>query len=128
MDSFRVAKHGLPQISVRMPADTKAAFTAYVERLGLDVSEVANLLVLREKRLKRLASLKKSGKSPKRTRQPRGRAIPRAHITVYLRSTKTTAEFVSYAEACDLKRTDALAWLLEAENNERWLERVLCKK
>jgi hypothetical protein len=125
MESKRVVHALLPQISVRMPADTKAAFLTYVEGLGLEVSEVANLLVLREKRLKRLATLSEKGKSPKRARQARGKAVERQHVTVYLRSTESTAEFESYAASCGLKRTDALAWLLEAETKELWLKRVL---
>ena len=41
----------IPQISVRLAATTKDAFLAYSNRLGLDHSEVAKLLVIRERQL-----------------------------------------------------------------------------
>jgi hypothetical protein len=125
MDSTRVEKPDLPQISVRLPDETKAAFTAYVEELELDISQVANLLILREKRLRRLEKLSSKGRSPKRPRQTRGRAIPRQHVTVYFGEISRTLEFQDYAKSCGLKRTDALAWLLEQEVEERWLKRAL---
>jgi hypothetical protein len=128
MDSLRVIKPTLPQVSVRVPDEIRAAFTAYADRLELNASDVANLLILREKRLRRLAALHLKGKPPERVRQPRGEAVPRRHITVYFRSLAKTVEFENYAGSCGLKRTDALAWLLKAEIKERWLERVLRRK
>jgi hypothetical protein len=128
MDSSRVDQPAIPQISVRLHADTKAAFTAYAEQLGLDISEVAILLILREKQLGRLAALSALNRPPKRPRQPRGTAVVMQHVTVYFRTLARTAEFENYAKSCGLKRTDALAWLLTSELKEKWLERALRKK
>jgi hypothetical protein len=118
----------IPQISVRLAATTKDAFLAYSNRLGLDHSEVAKLLVIRERRLRRLAALRAKGKAPVRARQPRGKGISMPHVTVYLRSLQFTVQFTAYAASCGLKRTDALAWLLQTELTERWLTRALQMK
>ena len=125
MDLFRGSKPSLPQVSVRMPEATKAAFTAYAVRLGIDISMVVNLLVLREKRLRRLVALRSKGRQPKRTRQLRGRATRQQHVTVYFGTIRKTGEFENYCKSCDIKRTDALAWLIEREVQEQWLERSL---
>jgi hypothetical protein len=118
----------IPQISVRLATATKSAFLAYSDSLELDHSEVAKLLVIRENGLRRLAALDAEGKAPIRSRQVRGEATPMPHVTVYLRSLKFTKQFTAYARSCGLKRTDALAWLLETELTERWLVRALQMK
>lgn len=124
----RKNRPAIPQISVRVASATKEAFLAYSDCLELDYSEVAKLLVIREKRLRRLAALNAEGKAPVRSRQTRGRAVPMPHITVYLRSLQFTKQFTTYARSCGLKRTDALAWLLKEELTERWLMRALQMK
>jgi hypothetical protein len=128
MARFQKNRPAIPQISVRLITASKDAFLAYSDFLELDHSEVARLLVVREKRLRKLAALSAEGKAPIRPRQTRGEAAPMPHITVYLRSLQFTKQFTAYAGSCGLKRTDALAWLLETELNEKWLARALQMK
>jgi hypothetical protein len=115
----------IPQISVSVPSKMKAALVNYADELGVDISAIVNLLILREKRLGRLAALSRMGTPPKRPRQLRGKAVPMEHVTVYFGSLRRTAEFGNYARSCGLKRTDALAWLIKSEIKEMWLRRAL---
>jgi hypothetical protein len=115
----------VPQITVRLKPDTKAAFEAYSERVGMDTSELAKLLIVRERKLGRLAALKAEGRSPVRRRQARGAAIALPTVTAHLSSVEQVAEFDKYARLCGLNRNSAAAWLLEAEVQECWLERAL---
>jgi hypothetical protein len=128
MASSRNNQPAIPQISVRMATAIKDALVAYSDSLELDHSEIAKLLVIREKRLRRLAALSAKGKVPIRARQTRGKGVPMPHVTVYLRSLRFTKQFTAYAASCGLKRTDALAWLVETELTERWLTRALHMK
>jgi hypothetical protein len=125
MSPSRANKPALPQISVRVTTAIKDAFLRYSNCVGFDNSEIAKLLVVRERRLRRLAALSAKGKAPVRTRQTRGKAVPMPHVTVYLGSLQFTEQFGAYAASCGLKRTDALAWLLQTELTERWLTRAL---
>lgn len=115
----------VPQVTVRLPPETKAVFEHYCEQLGLDASELAKLLIIRERKLRRLLALKTSGRCPKRQRQLRGEAIALPTVTAHLSSVEQVAEFDSYARCCGLNRDNAGAWLLETELSERWLERAL---
>jgi hypothetical protein len=125
MMSSQRKQPALPQISVRLTTATKDEFLTYSSRLELDHSDIAKLLIIREKWLRRLVKLAADGKVPVRARQVRGKAVPMPHVTVYLPSLQFTEEFASYAASCGLKRTDALAWLLQAEIAEQWLARAL---
>jgi hypothetical protein len=113
------------QITIRLPPKSKRAFESYAEAMGLKASELAKLLVVRERKLKRLAQLKKNGNVPKRTRQQRGAAVPMKSVTAHLSSVKQVEEFDAYVKSCDLSRDNAGAWLLENELRHRWLQKVL---
>lgn len=121
---MRASKRTLSQISVRLSERIKEAITSYAGQLEIDVSALINLLVLRETWLQRLAKLRYSG-PPKRLRQQRGMGQPVKHVTVYFGSLARTTEFENYAASCGLKPTDALAWLIEKEIDELWLQRAL---
>ena len=115
----------VPQIAIRLPPETKAAFETYAAGLGLDASELAKLLIVRERTLRRLAVLQREGEVPKRKRQTRGRAIDLPKITAHVSSLVQVKEFDDYAKKCELNRNSAGVWLLEKELSERWLEKSL---
>jgi len=115
----------VPQITIRLPPSSKRAFETYAGALGLKVSELAKLLIVRERGLKRLAHLKKSGEVPKRKRQLRGSAVPMKSITAHFSSVREVQEFDTYVKRCDLNRDSAGAWLLEKELDDKWLKRSL---
>jgi hypothetical protein len=115
----------VPQITIRLPPGTKRAFESYACALGLKVSELAKLLIVRERMLMRLAELKRTGSIPKRKRQPRGSAVPMKSITAHFSTVREVKEFDSYVRRCNLNRDSAGAWLLESELQDRWLERSL---
>lgn len=115
----------VPQITIRLPPRTKRAFESYAGALGLKASELAKLLIVRERTLKRLSDLKRKGCIPKRKRQPRGSAIPMKSVTAHFSSLREVEEFDAYVKRCQLSRDSAGAWLLESELQDRWLQRAL---
>lgn len=115
----------VPQITIRLPAASKAEFEAYAACMGLKASELVKLLIVRERRRRRLASLSQSGEVVKRVRRPKGAYERLPSITAHVSSLEDQSAFDAYARQCGLNRDSAGAWLLEAELSERWLERVL---
>jgi len=113
------------QISVWLLPETKKAFGKYAEEVGVDDSELAKLLILRESKLKRLATLKREGNIPVRKRQLRGTAEQLEKITAHLSSASQVQQFDAYAGSCGLVRSTAGALLLEIELSEKWLEKAL---
>lgn len=115
----------VPQITIRLSPTTKERFEAYAERLGLDASELAKLLIMRERYRQRLASLAGKGRLPAKARRPAGDGERLPTVTAHLSSLEQVKTFDVYAHQCGLNRSTAGAHLLEAELDERWLERSL---
>ena len=112
------------RVAVRLPSTIKAAFEAYAHALGLHASELAKLLIARERKLSRLVILSESERAGYQNR-PSG-ALPK--ITAYLPSEMQAKEFAAYAKRCGLSSNGAGAWLLERELREKWLEKALAAR
>jgi hypothetical protein len=113
------------QITIRLDPDVKEAFNRYAVRFGLKASGLAQLLLVRERKLRRLAKLKANRKLSKTQRQPRGLAVPMKTVTAHVSSVVEVKRFDSYAKSCGLTRQTAGAWLLMSELKEQWLKRAL---
>jgi hypothetical protein len=116
------------QITIRLNPQEKDAFEDYAAEHDLDDSELAKLLILREKKLKRLAKLKKRRQLPKIERAARGEGFRKPTVTAHVGSSAEVEAFDEYAESCDLNRQSAGAWIFLAELKERWLEKALSLK
>src|ERR1700731_4561462 len=115
----------VPQITIRLKPRLKAAFKTYAAKVGMRDSELAKLLIVREKNLRHLASLYKTGKLPKKRRQARGSAIQLKTVTAHVSSVGEVEQFSAYADTCQLTRSLAGALLLEQELREKWLKTAL---
>jgi hypothetical protein len=115
------------QITIRLAPAVKAEFEGYAERLGLDASELAKLLIVRERNLRRLAALS-SNETPRRRRRLPGSGGPLPTITAHLSTRAQVDDFDTYAKSCGLNRSGAGAWLLEKELQEMWLEGALSRE
>ena len=109
------------QITARLSPETKARFEQCATKFGLDGSELAKLLIVRERHQKRLKQAGKHQMDEPR-RDSRGR---RPTVTAHLSSVKEVRDFDAYARQCGLSRNRAAACLFEAEVRERWLERAM---
>jgi hypothetical protein len=97
------------------PAE-RDAFEAYAHDHGLDVTALANLLIARELKAKRLEKLLLSS-GP-------GEALSvRAKIVAHTPSDATKAVFAIRAAQAGVKPSRAAAILFRTELEERWLER-----
>ena len=108
------------QITARVRHDVKASFDAYAAQHWLDDSELAKLLILRERGNKQLALLGSSVQLPLNERVSE---LPT--ITAHFTSPDPVREFDLYVETCHLSRSMAAAWLIEKELSERWLDTAL---
>jgi hypothetical protein len=115
----------VPQVTIRLLPAIKTAFVKYAAGLGLDASELAKLLIVREAKQRRLAAMKRVGNVPIRKRQPRGSAVAMMTVTAHFSDVCQVEVFDAYAERCGLARGTAGAWILEEELKERWLQRAL---
>jgi hypothetical protein len=111
------------QITARLPAEAKLEFRRYAEALGLDASELAKLLIVRERYQKQLLRLVRADKVAERSR--RGSSGRLETITAHLSSLEDVESFDAYAEKCGLSRSSAAAHILEAEIREHWLEKAI---
>jgi hypothetical protein len=116
-----------PQITVRLASSVKTEFEAYAAQLGLDTSELAKLLIVRERNLKRLAALKNANEIPTRRRQQYGSRTRFPTVTAHFSTRTPVEEFDAYAKSCGLNRSGAGAWLLEMELREKWLKDALAR-
>jgi hypothetical protein len=116
------------QITVRLNPQEKTAFDNYAERHGLDSSELAKLLIVRERRLERLLALKNKKQIPEFKRQSWGKGIKKPTVTAHFSAAAEVEAFTKYAMSCGLNRQSAGAWLLAAELKEQWLEKALSLK
>ena len=124
---FSAVAMAVPQITIRLSPARKAEFEQYAERVGLDVSALARLLIVREEHQRRLARLAHKG-IPNRPRRVPGTGEGMPKVTAHFSSVEAVAEFDAYAKKCGLTRGSAGAWLVETELNERWLEKAIHSK
>jgi len=90
------------------------AFQAYAGELRLDRSALANLLIVRELRVRRLPGLKAKF----------DRDLPadrKTKITAHQGDPSTKDAFIAHSADCGMKPTRAAAILFRAELSERWL-------
>ncbi len=105
----------LAQIIGYLTEADRARFQAYAQALGLDVSALANLLIIRELKLARLSGL--AGRFDQETP-----ASSRTKVTAHLPVADTKAAFAALAARAGMKPTRAAAVLFRTELEERWLE------
>jgi hypothetical protein len=115
----------VPQVTIRLQPQRKRAFDNYAGELGLHASELAKLLIVREKSIRQLATLHAAGKLPERDRRKRGSGIQPGTVTAHLSDVDEVKKFDKYARSCHLSRNAAGALLLEQELLEKWLKRAL---
>jgi SOS response regulatory protein OraA/RecX len=108
------------QITARVPQAVKKAFDTYAAQHWLDDSELAKLLILRERGNKQLALLRSSVQF---SRTKGVSELPT--ITAHFTSSDPVREFDRYAKSCRLSRSSAAAWLIEKELSEQWLDTAL---
>lgn len=114
----------VPQITIRLSPASKVGFEEYAARLGLRASELAKLLIVRERHERRLVALRDAAERPKRRdQQTQGERLPT--VTAHMSSLAEVTRFDEYAHQFGLNRNGAGALLLEAELRERWLEKAL---
>jgi hypothetical protein len=118
----------VPQITARIQPEIKKQFEQYAESLGLDASELAKLLIVRERHQRRLAKLKEAGKVVQRSRRAYGDGSRLPTITAHLSSVKDVKEFDTYVAKHGFSRSAAGAYLFEAEVRERWLEKAMLSR
>jgi hypothetical protein len=116
------------QITIRLDPPTKSNFEDYAGRLGLDTSELAKLLIVRERILQRLSAQTSAHDLPKRVRQVYGSGARLPTVTAHMSTREQVEEFDAYAKSCGLNRNRAGVWLLETELQEKWLERALSSR
>ena len=109
------------QIGIRLLPEMKSAFDAYAGRLGLASSELAKLLIVRERYRRKLSTLRNEPNHS--TKTGGARTLPK--ITAHVSSVEEVAEFDSYARENGLDRNGAGVLLLRAELRERWLEHAI---
>jgi hypothetical protein len=117
--------HGVPQITARVRPEAKRQFVQYAASFGLHASELAKLLIVRERYQKRLAKLQETGKIIQRPHRARDDGERPPTITAHFSYVKDVEEFDAYAFKCGFKRDHAAAYLFEAEIGERWLEKAM---
>ncbi len=107
------------QISVVISNSMKRWIDSYCSETGINASELLRLLVVREKRLQRLA-LEDCPDPPVRFESD-----DRASLTAYFATPHDVQEFDAYAQAIGLTRRHAAYLLLLKERGETWLDRAL---
>jgi hypothetical protein len=92
-------------------------FNAYAGSMNLNSSAVANLLIVRELRLRRLPELEHYQRD-----HPRAEC---AKIVGHQSNDRAKRAFTAHAESCGLKPTAAAERLFRAELKEHWLEHCI---
>lgn len=107
----------MAQILGYLPADECSEFQRYAGSLNLDMSAVANLLILRELTICRLPAL---------IRFQLGVPMSKcAKVTAHQVRGDTKESFSVHAKKCGLKPVPAATVIFRAELEERWLVRVI---
>jgi hypothetical protein len=116
-DSSRVVN--MSQITARLSPDIRDRFDKYAAEVGLDASELARLLIVREMRVRRL--LGRSTSQPER--YPAKKYGDRT-LTAHFHLSEEVAKFDRYAQAQKLSRSGAARLIVERELRERWLAKA----
>lgn len=108
----------MAQIGGYLQPDEHARFKAYANELGLSESALANLLLVREIRRKRLNDLKGkySAGAPSESRE---------RVTAHRPDAVMKIAFVAHSSKEGLKPDQAASILYRAELGERWLEQSI---
>ena len=108
----------MAQIGGYLQPDEHARFKAYADELGLSESALANLLLVREMRRKRLNVLK--------LEYPAGApSESRERVTAHRPDSAIKIAFVERSTEEGLKPGQAASILYRAELGERWLEQSI---
>ena len=102
----------------KVPIVEQQAFQGYAERLGLNMSDVAILLLARELRLKRLERLRHQYAAEKGV-------LLDGKIIAYLHGRHLKDAFQSHASLAQMGPGPAAAVIFRAELREQWLERAI---
>lgn len=106
----------MPQILGYVTPEDRDRFEAYALAHGLDVTALANLLIARELRARRLTELQVTFDAPRPL-------ASRSKIVAHTPDAKTKEAFTARAHEAGMKPSRAAAILFRAELDERWLER-----
>lgn len=109
------------QITGRLTKEERSEFGNYAERLGLDGGTVATLLLARELRVERLATIRL-------VPEFRAPSTTPATITTHRFPKSEKERFVNYVESLGLSQSKALGLLCRAELAELWLEQVITRE
>ena len=107
------------QIGGNLRPDEFVAFQSYVADLMISESSLANLLIQREMRLRRLDALTQRMKGPVTTKERGGR------VTGHQAGTELKEAFEQHASEQGLAPGHAATILFRAEIEERWLARCI---
>jgi antitoxin component of RelBE/YafQ-DinJ toxin-antitoxin module len=111
----------MPQITARLSPKIRDRFDRYAAKVGLDASELARLLILREMRVRRLLPVTKS--------RPSRRVAPKTggerKLTAHFHLADNVDEFARYASAEGFNRAAAARLIAEQELREKWLAKAL---
>lgn len=106
------------QVLGYLSAADAAEFRAHAASGGLDASALANLLIVRELKLARLAELQKAFAAD-------AALSDRTKIIAHQPDDRIKSAFTKHAKDAGLKPSPAAAVLFKAELKERWLSRCL---
>lgn len=111
----------MAQVTARLSPKIRARFDRYAKSVGLDASELARLLIVRELRAPRvLQFLKRVSKAHANSL----RKSKERKLTAHFHSGDLIAEFDTYSTIHGLNRSDAAKIVFERELNEKWLRRA----
>jgi hypothetical protein len=113
------------QVNAYLEPHAKTAFDEYAAAMGLDTSELAKLLIVRELRAKRLARLVEKGRLEPPSRKRRGQGEAKGKVTAHIQNKAYYRTFNEYASKCGLSRSGAATLVMKHELVERWLDQSL---
>jgi hypothetical protein len=108
----------MAQITTRLSTKIRAAFDRYAKSVGLDASELARLLIIRELHVRRILQSTESisGVAPKNRKDRAERKL-----TAHFHSAAVVVELDNYSSAHGYTRSDAAKRIFEQELSEKWL-------
>jgi|GEM_PF-1836719 len=111
----------MPQVTARLSPKIRARFDQYAKSVGLDASELARLLIVRELRAPRVLRFQKRVSE---THANTFRKYKERKLTAHFHSVDLIAEFDTYSTIHGFNRSDAAKIVFEQELNEKWLRRA----
>lgn len=105
----------MPQILGYVTSEDRDRFEAYALAHGINVTALANLLIARELRARRLTKLQDAFDATRPL-------ASRSKIVAHTPDAATKAAFTARAHEAGMKPSRAAAVLFRAELKERWLE------